>query len=226
MRRLHVVGKHEKFVASGVYKVYAGDQPTGLIEYWSIHEVGDGAQFVRVDVDGRDFDGNSTLLEALLNPDGHFERVDAHSYDTGASHPAKVSFTFFADRVEILQTVENDVREMAVDLPLGYHPVIDSRLLTGLAIANPDLHDVTTSYFLPVLKKPVLTWTIVDIELQALGDREIQVAGRDIAVSGYGWDSDMTVWIDRDGVAVQIETLSENALLTQYGRRPEPKPHA
>ena len=226
MRRLHVVGKHEKFVASGVYKVYAGDQPTGLIERWSIHEVGDGAQFVRVDVDGRDFDGNSTLLEALLNPDGRFERVDAHSYDAAASHPAKVSFTFFVDRVEILQATENDVREMVVNLPLGYRAVIDSRLLTGLAIASLDRHEVSTPYFLPVLEKSVLIWTIVDIKLQALGHREIQVAGRGIEVSGYGWGSDMTVWLDRDGVAIQIETLSENALLTQYGRRPEPKNHA
>ena len=117
MRRLHVVGQHEKFVASGVYKVYAGDEPTGLIESWSIHEVGASAQFIRVDVDGRDFDGCSKLMEALLNPDGRFERVDEQLYGAQAPDPVKTSYTFFDDRVEILRLEKNDQSESTVELP-------------------------------------------------------------------------------------------------------------
>ena len=57
MRRLHATGPRERHVAGGEYRL-----PDGGREHWSIHEVGEGAHFVRVDRDGRQ--------EMRVRPDG------------------------------------------------------------------------------------------------------------------------------------------------------------
>jgi hypothetical protein len=59
--------QHEKFVASGLYRCYQDGHYAGLEEQWSIHEVG-GAQFIRIDLDGRQADGRSELYEILRVP--------------------------------------------------------------------------------------------------------------------------------------------------------------
>jgi hypothetical protein len=225
MRRLHVVGKHEKFVASGVYKVFAGDNPTGLVEHWSIHEVGHGAQFIRVDVDGRDFDGDSALMEALLNPDGRFERVDMRLYDKQGRDQIKTSYTFFDNRVEIFLTVKNDVRETIVELPAGYAAFVGSRILAGRAVDLVVRSEDETQIFFPRYSDSEIKWSIRPIKPRSVGQKVLTVSKREIEVIGYRWSDDMTIWQDQYGITISADTAESKTLLTQYARRPEPKSH-
>lgn len=80
VRYIHSVAPHESFVASGTYVFYENDIPSGLVEHWSIHELPDGAWFMRVDRDGRTFDGRSELIEAWRNPQGVIERFDLFAF--------------------------------------------------------------------------------------------------------------------------------------------------
>jgi hypothetical protein len=225
MRRLHVVGQHEKFVASGVYRVLAGDEPTGLVEHWSIHEVGDGAQFIRVDIDGREFDGGSTLMEALLNPDGHFERVDEHLYEGQSHDPIKTSYTFFDNRVEILRTVKNDLYEKAVELPSGYGAIVESQVLTGFAVVLAVRNEDETPMFSLRHSNAEINWTIHAIKPQYVGQKIMGVSKQEVSVTGYRWGNEITIWQDQHGVTVSADTAESKTVLTQYARRPEPKLH-
>ena len=96
MRRLHATGRRERFVASGVYQT--GE---GLRESWSIHEVGSGAQFIRVDRDGRGCGRRSLLQEALRNANGTLERVDQQLYGLDGHLEARLRCTRFQNAAEI-----------------------------------------------------------------------------------------------------------------------------
>lgn len=212
MRRLHVVGKQEKFVASGVYRVYADDEPTGLVEHWSIHEVGDGAQFIRVDIDGRDVDGGSTLMEALLNPDGAFERVDRHDYQQHSSKPGKMSYTFFADYVELVSGVADSER---LSLAQGYAAVAASLILMGFALVGAQ------NRIFPTMSSDICP----DGHWDYQGQERLSMSGHDIDTRHYACSQTSAVWLDEYDVLMCLVTGQKRMILTQYGRRPELKPN-
>lgn len=223
MRRLHVVGKHEKFVASGMYWIYAGDEPTGLVEHWSIHEVG-GAQFIRVDVDGRDFDGSSTLMEALRTPDGQFERVDVYFYEASRSQPVKVSYTFFEEHIEIVRPMNSGVCDESIEMPRNYGVWMNSSIMQGFTVAQAARHNHPVPLFRSMIEDGELTYsTTAVLHLTPLGDEQIQVAGREINVTGYSWNENAAMWLDQHQILVKSTAPSTQMLLAQYARRPEPK---
>ena len=219
MRQLHVVGKHEKFVASGLYRVYAGETPTGLEEHWSVHETGGGAQFIRVDVDGRNFDGTSCLMEALLTPDNRFERIDLHFYEH--SQPLKSSYVLFDDHIDILYTAEGTLNEQSVTLPAGYSVFTRSRIINGFALAAQQEGEAT--FFMPSAGSG---YTVTAVTLTRLGEKMATVAGHNsIPVQGYRGPNETVFWLDGYRVLVFEESVAGKALLTRYARRPEPKHH-
>ena len=76
MRYLHPVQAHESFVASGDYLFAKDGRTLGKTESWTIHELGDGSKFVRVDSDAREEEGKSLLAELLISRDGEVIRFD------------------------------------------------------------------------------------------------------------------------------------------------------
>jgi hypothetical protein len=60
---------------------------------------------------------------------------------------------------------------------------------------------------------------------QNAGQKTIRVSKREINVTGYRWGDELTVWQDQYGVTVLAESAAGKTILTQYGRRPEPKAH-
>ena len=209
MRRLHVVAKHEQFVASGQYTHYEGDAPSGLVEEWSIHEVGGGALFVRVDADGRDYDGRSMLLEALLAPEGHFERIDRHEFLPGASEAVITTTIFYEDHIDITQASG----EMeSLPFPSEGALWLGGWILLGLAAAQAELMLLWNSAESPRLVAAV----------NETGSGSVSVAGHDTSARSYRLgDADSRLWLDDHQVLLQLESGRETTVLKEYARRPE-----
>lgn len=231
MRRLHAVGKHEKFVASGLYEFEQNGAKIGLTEAWSIHEVG-GAQFIRVDQDGRGYDGRSSLYEALLNPDGQIERVDVRFYGKKqeAVKEARASYTFFDDRVGIIRVVNRELRfEEEVVMPPGYAIHFASSVLSGFMIPcsfadhpdvrvfSPDMISPDAEDFLKGVEMTLAGWEFVGLD-------EIKIAGKTYSARVYQHD-DVRIWLDPSDILLREESGSRKIILKQYARRPEPQLH-
>jgi hypothetical protein len=231
MRRLHAVGQHEKFVASGVYEFEQAGVKIGLMEYWSIHEVG-GAHFIRVDVDGRAYDGRSRLYEALLNPDGRFERVDVRAYGSAEDvvKEVRASYTFFDEQVDIIRVVNRNARfEESVRMPSGYVAHFGSKLLYGTMVPHTSVNQSQVRMFIADHNFTDLPRAFTGRELapesyQFMGEEQIKVGH--VAYSARLYRSSCAnVWLDEHNILLCEQSASQTVALTQYARRPELKPY-
>ncbi len=148
MRYLHPVGPHETPVASGAYRYFQDETPTGLLEYWTIHQHPDGAWFFRVDRDGRDFDGRSEWIEAWQGPTvagQQIERFDVAVSGLPGETPrrARATYTLDAGQVHVgrwLDHADPHRETLTVPASVRLYPGGDlffGRLLPALAAAHP-----------------------------------------------------------------------------------------
>ncbi len=234
MRRLHPIGKQEQFVASGVYKHFSGEVATGLIEYWSIHEVG-GAQFIRVDVDGREANGRSVLYEALRSPEGQIERVDLRAYGNAADEVklVKASYTFFEEWIEIIRIVNSIIRfEEEVLTPSGIVIAMQAAVFSGLTISQRTaLDDKPVLAFSPVydffnLQRAFSGTAAETYPVRPIGSTEFAVAGRLIAAriheSPENGEQVHRIVLDGDDIVLEHTGPTKTIRLMQYARRPQP----
>lgn len=238
MRRLHVVGKHEIFLASGVYACLRHDEPAGMQEHWSMHDV-DGAHFIRVDRDGRDDDGRSVLYEALYNPDGQLERIDLRAYGSATDpvQQVKASYIFYNDHAEIVRVVNRErAFEEAVALPQPFTVAAAVDIFTGYTLhAQADAPDTP----LPRLNIVPL-FDDVDGAFHVVMERagplamqiqpaRIEIAGRAVDATLYTYETAIgtaRMWVDAYKILLRREQGDHVTQLTRYARRPAPKHHA
>ncbi|MBZ0299239.1 MAG: hypothetical protein K8J31_05855 [Anaerolineae bacterium] len=235
MRRLHQVGKHEKFVASGIYAQLQQDTPTGLVESWSIHDIG-GAQFVRVDRDGRLTDGRSILGEFLRTPEGRIERVDMQAYGGpgDATRLIRMSYIFYEARVEVIRIVNHGQRsETEVALLPGFGIEVSFSILTGFMIAQAASQKADSlPIFAPVdifTDPGDYTGAVRQVARPCLqGEDVLDIAGKLFPVYRYQWAVEAggqvaTFWLDAQDTLLRSQTDdADTMVLTQYARRPEP----
>lgn len=111
MRRLHAVGLHEKFIASGKYHIAnpsaAIDDPNEAVEIWSLHVLPDSSQVLRADQ--QRLNGHFQIIELLRSADGHIQRVDTLAQYLRADGwiQDRTTYTCFADHVEIGQSLRH-----------------------------------------------------------------------------------------------------------------------
>lgn len=154
MRYIHPVGQHETFVASGTYRYWIEGRPTGALEHWSIHEMPDGAGFIRIDSDHREMDGRSRLMEAWRNPNGQIERFEVYAYGKPAEHhEVKATYLFEADKVLVRRVINHDdthAEALEIDLPKGDYLVEPkATLFEGITLAALFAHQPT---LLPIFR--------------------------------------------------------------------------
>jgi hypothetical protein len=222
VRQLHPVSFHEKFVASGVYTFYARNLPTADVEYWSMHEPGEGSCTIRVDRDGRAGTGANWILEALTVND-RIERFDMEIFGTSTT---TAKFMFADSKVEISQRVNGVVGE-AVELSLSPTYEISPPALAAQWLFVP-LAGQTAQAWTPVIDAAAGTiqggqieeWTIqaVGAASHPIGEQHIDC--REYRVTGDA--GEWTLWFDSHGVLMRFDSdTGERALLTQYVRRPD-----
>jgi hypothetical protein len=228
MRRLHAVGKQEIFVASGIYEFEQAGKHIGLTEHWSIHEVG-GAQFIRVDQDGRAHDGRSILYEALRSPDGQIERIDLRAYGNAQDvvKQVRAGYTFFDGRVEVIRAVNNEPHfEEVVFMPAD-SVIAPSKLLYGFAV--PLMKPSQIFAFFPNydFANPQRAFKWRDLTFagfQFAGWEQIEVGGKSYSAQRYQVHN-MPIWLDQYDILLREETPTLVITLKQYARRPEPQTH-
>ncbi len=229
MRRLHPVGKHEKFIASGIYRQYEGESAAGLVEYWSIHETG-GAQFMRIDQDSRAADGRSVLMEVLRSPEGSIERVDLHAYGRAgdAVRQAKASYNFFEDRSEIIRIVNNQQYQEEISLPAGWVLDIGPALLFGLMVPRmAAAGSAQITAFAPLWQfhdpQHALEGTLRALPPFRYADTlTIERMGRSWQARLYQtMNEDTQIFLDDYDILLERSTPPLTTRLTQYARRPE-----
>jgi hypothetical protein len=245
MRQLHPVSLHEKFVASGIYSHFRDNKPMRLLEHWSIHKQPDGAQIVRVDLDGRDYDGRSILIEAWCNPDQKIERFDLNAYGTADDtiKEVKANYLFFDHDVQIGRIINSDTRyqeEMTLPPDTIIYP--QATLFMGHVVAQSATRN--EKEFSTFTYNPFYAYSPYKIEdafkgevqvydkPRFLREQELETAGQIFQSRCYEWpypivDEQPVICLDRYQTLLQYDGPGNSRiLLTQYAQRPEPKKHS
>lgn len=241
MRHLHPVGVQEKFTASGVYVHFQDSQPTGTVEHWSIHELPDGAQMIRVDDDWRETDGSSVLIEAWRSPPAEgnrVERFDIHAFGGKNDQVKEVraTFQFHPTHAEVGRSVDKEFRQQfELELPEHYIVAPESLIFGGFEVAqmavNPG-HIFPIVSYLPTFLNPTAAFRPVIHEqcVVFLSDETILVDGKAYISRCYEQQTPSTkqrwpIWIDEYGILLKFTSPDErhSAVLTRYARRVEPQ---
>lgn len=250
MRQLNPSRAHEKFVASGVYTFYVQDQPVGIVEYWSIHELPDGAQLIRVDMDGRSstlarVKARDTLIEAWRSPPqegGRIRRFDVRVYGLKDDEVkfARVNISVETSHIHIASTLDNRPSQHKEFKFLSNGVVLGgSALFIGFATAEVAQQDGA--------EVPVFTYStplahadnaiIADIHISSqkspVGEDTLTIAGKSILacrfqsgpeIGGDDYLPGTIEWLDSYDTLLQSDNGRGGVIrLTQYARRPEPK---
>lgn len=214
MRRLHAVTLNERFLASGVYR------SPGVLESWSLHQLPDQSQLIRVDRDGRAGDGRSLLIEAWRSPVGRVERFDLHAY--GATDDAiqviKAHCAVFDDYAELWQIIDAGARqEQEIALTPGC--LVDPG---GVALCGSLAADLSGQGAAPVLMADVTYAAPVRLQVRSMvaevtpDQDEMIVANQPLPVQRYILDQS-AFWLDERHVVIRMADTA----LTQYARSPE-----
>jgi hypothetical protein len=242
MRQIHPVGFQEKFVASGMYAHYRDDKPSGLVEHWTIHELPDQSQLVRVDWDGRDDEihRDTMLLETLYSadpPGEKLERLEVHAFGATAYEvkvvnikTIKASYIFFEDHVQVIRVLDNQpplVGDLEWSPEWVVHPP-GTRLLMGFAIARYALQPgtkVKTFFYEPHYKdNTAFAGDFCEEIVRFVDEEALIIAGKIYPARKYEWlTPDSLVWLDEHNVLLRHKSLwvDGDVILTQYARRPE-----
>ena len=234
MRMLHPVAAHEQFLASGWYSFTRDGEPLPKRETWSRHEV-NGGFFTRVDMDARDADGVSLLLEAAHSSAGELLRFDMRYENAGFDGGVKslqAAYQFDESRLYVgyaLNGGDRQYREQ--DLPADV--VIDLPLLSlrGESIMDLARRDgEAVPLFVPMFEHVQLfpgVLSQVTSAVAAMNDDEVSLGRRMIKARRYRYrDKAAAYWIDKHGVIIKrVNAFKQRefvVLLRDYARRALP----
>lgn len=233
MRYLHPVAMHEVFVGSGTYRYLQNDAPTGLVEHWTIHELPDGAWFIRVDKDGREFDGTTELLEAWRSPAGVIERFDVVAYN----HPSepvrsvRASYTVEGQMLYCGRTINDSDRvHTQLELPASYILQPGAYLFFGFAlrrivdeaplamVTRYGFSDNVDEVYLPGVVQPLVTFHSEDQVLISGQERDARhyISGERDEVAGAQWHH---YWVDMHDIFLLHEGPGMRVQLERYALR-------
>ncbi len=224
MRTIHPVPLSEKFVASGLYRHYADDKPMGLVEHWSIHEQADGGKFIRVDVDGREHNGWSHLIEAYVGAESkQIERFDVHAYGPKGFN-AKAAYTLEDGKVLVGRSVKAEPREYAeLDMPDGGRLFPYSTLFYGWVSKSGE--DVAVFNRPDAQEQRALKPDTVSHNVKLSNDVIDGKPARRVDMYLADWEDEVvtTVWLNAEGIPVrlqpQLDDMSVAIVLERYAHR-------
>jgi hypothetical protein len=199
MRSLHKVAAHEKFVASGEYRHWQGEEALKVREKWTIHELQGGALFYRIDEEGEDY---SILSEALINPDGQMERFNLQSWNPTLF---KADFIFNPDFVQISRRVKGEETQYE-EFPLLPNSLIyiKQMLFMGWTIANIKKAGGKSEVFTPQLFADTSS-QMQRILIKEREEESLSLGQKSILTGKYQIADDVFYWLDNHNVPIQRE---------------------
>ncbi len=228
MRYLHHVSANEKFIASGVYQQYQGQTLTRYQESWTMHEVGDGAQLIRIDQDARYTGTWSRLAEILISPEDRVERVNILFAQSGTDKPyhlLKTDYVFLEAYVQITRRVDDaepDYTEIAI-APNLFVRLIDFSLLWGKSLLKSAAANTgELPVFVPFHKPGMPPGQIVKgmlPEIEDTAEEMLDIGQKSFPTIRYRTRGDRVVWLDEHGIPlkiIQARGTNQTEILTNY----------
>lgn len=228
MRTIHPVAAHEKFVASGTYLFYQNDTLLDQREQWSIHELPDGSQFVRVDHEFRlGAAPVYTLTETLLTADGKVERCEIHEFrqNIGNLEKTRVNFAVYQGYLQRSHRIDQQPATLE-EIALPQQTIIFPAPLVFWGMAIRAVHAAAQH-------QAAVHWLSgkhSDDErqiwcTQQIGIEPLSLSSKDYHATRYQveWKSQLSqisCWLDGHDILLLKDNETK---LTQYARRPEPK---
>jgi hypothetical protein len=225
LRAIHPVSYHEKFVASGVYQTYFEGKRQDEVERWSIHELPDSSELIRVDRGDWRSESNM-LVEVLRSANGHIQRCDIHWFQKPS--PLKLSYIFFEGYVQISSDFDGknpDTKE--IELPAGMCILVPG-YVNKREMLSSNAGEQTVFCIAPE-RNEYYHW--MQIQVSSLDYLTGTAGGKSIEERAYlietagPTEEKSQAWASFDPYDILLKWADSagNVLLTQYARRPEPK---
>ena len=211
MRYLHTVQAHERFVASGSYRYFKNDIELAKTENWTIHELGDGSRFIRIDLDARP-EGKSILAELLTREENEILRFDIRYENRafeGGIKSLSATYQFGEDFAHVGYALNNTERryleveyrgDTLVDVPLL---VVRGKSLEALSRAE----DKELSVFVPMFEHAQLfpgATRLIRSQVEYVGEESLHVGGLERLTHRYRYlDKAASYWVDDCGIVVK-----------------------
>ncbi len=233
MRYLHPVQAHESFVASGDYLFAKDGRTLGKTESWTIHELGDGSKFVRVDSDAREEEGKSLLAELLISRDGEVIRFDLRYENDqfeGGIRTLSATYSLVDQVMQVGYRMNGALRsylereiapEVLLDIPLL---VMRGRTLFALS----ECGGKPVSVFVPMFEHAQLfpgVTRIVQSPVACLGPDRLALGKHEILTQRFRYvDKAASYWVDEQGIVIKrINAFKQHEFsvtVSNYARRP------
>lgn len=233
MRYLHPVQAHESFVASGDYLFAKDGRTLGKTESWTIHELGDGSKFVRVDSDTREEEGKSLLAELLISGDDEVIRFDLRYENDqfeGGIRTLSATYSLVDQVMQVGYRMNGAARsylereiapEVLLDIPLL---VMRGRTLFALS----ECAGKPVSVFVPMFEHAQLfpgVTRIVQSPVACLGPDRLALGKREILTRRFRYvDKAASYWVDEQGIVIKrINAFKQHEFsvtVSNYARRP------
>ena len=233
MRYLHPVQAHERFLASGIYRFYRDGELLRRTESWAIHSHPDGEKFVRVDVDAREEEGKSILVEALLNSSDSLVRFDIRyendRLEGGIEH-LQATYQLADERLQVGFSMNGDERKYievfvprpaVIDVPLlvfrgGAITRLAQRRNDGIAVYVPMFEHA--QLFPGVLQNAAST-------VEYVGEDVVNVGMRPISTRRYRYiNKAASYWIDGHGFIIKrLNSFKQREICVEISNYASPK---
>jgi len=228
MRYLNAIAAHELFVATGVYRRYAGGALSDYSESFTQHEHKGGALLVRIDQDARFTEGWSRLAEVLHEPDGTVARVKIQTNYNSTNSPfrmMKTDYSFFDDYVQVARITDGTHESFEIPLPdKTFVRLIDFNFYWGVTLRWAQQPDASKyPVFVPFMRPhmppgQVFSGTLPEVVAQSIESVEQSGSVRDL--TRYATRS-RVVWVDEYDVPMKLQNVQANQIdvLQDYAHR-------
>jgi protein involved in ribonucleotide reduction len=225
MRYLHVLQPHEVFVASGVYRYTRDGEALAVREQWTLHDLPGGAQFIRVDEDGREEDGLSILSEALIAPDGTIERFNVKSSNPqdDAIQLLQADYSFNEEYVQIGRSIDGGEREYS-EFERFPDSVIYIRqtVFMGHTIRQVLAHGGEQQVFSPQMLSTGDSY-LRKMRVESRGEEALTIGSRTYEAHKYQLANDVFYWLDEHDIVLKRRYVRNGqpyeCVLTDYAHR-------
>ena len=185
-----------------------------------MHEVGDGARFIRVDRDGRGCGRHSLLQEALRNAAGVLERVDQQLYDLKGRPLARLRCTRFENALEL--DLEGGTGQRSALIPYAGDCLLSMPgiLLAGMALSQAAGRPQPVDALQVFQVGDGFAWERLPLTASCAAPVPIETDSGTLMARACSWDgSGRTVWLDSRDVALRLEGETCRIELSRYARR-------
>ena len=184
---IHEMG-YERPISAGTLRYERDGKPTGAVEKWRLTQAVEGYRFLRIDLDGRENNGDSTLYHLTLTDTYEIERINFRFWN----ETVKINGNLILEDagISLARTVNNERVENVTDKRLS----LFFSAGMGLSFAGRLAGKMSAFYLNEAFE---LMETELSVEKCVDGDSECRQ---------LRWqDQHRTIWLSSDGWVIKMQ---------------------